>query len=94
MDEDNFVAPSNVNLPSPDSHHWVTHDLLIAHVVQNGRHVVLVDKVLDHGQIVTVDLAEKEDVVQNEACPRKLKLCHQERGIYDHGATPQHYGSH
>ena len=41
--------------------------------MQYRRHVVLIDEIFDHGQVVTEDLGEEEDVVDDKTWPCALK---------------------
>ena len=69
---------------------WTTFDRFVAHVVQDGRHEVLVHEKFDHRQIVAVAIDSCKQAVKDEACPSSLELVEGEDCIADQGNSPDY----
>ena len=60
VNHDIYIAPLCILFESNDCQFWIAPNWLVAHVVQDCRHVVLVHNVLGQREVVIVGLHEKK----------------------------------
>ena len=90
---DKYITSLRILLEALDGHFGVAHDRLVGHVVQDGRHVVLIYEKVNHWQIVAKIHYVEQDVVESVAEPHPLELKEQNDCCANKSQTPNQYCS-